>query len=169
MKRVWILDSSESQADEILRGLPSHVYDSTVWVDATAMLDAAQAEPPDLIVVEHGITDMPIVDVLRAIKGLGRRVSIIVVADQTSSLGAIESMREGAYDYLPRETLPGALEDAGRRALSDDGGMIQTIGSPGPGDVAALGAVVGKTPDMIEIHKLIVQAADTGAGLLGPG
>jgi len=169
LKRVWILDSSESQAEEILRGLPSLLYDSTVWTDTAAMLAAAQTEPPDLIVLEHGITDMPVVDVLQAIKGLGRRVSIIVVAEQTSSLGAIESMREGAYDYLPRETLPGALEDAGRRALSDDGGMIQTIGSPGPGDVAELGAVVGKTPEMIEIHKLIGQVADTDACVLVQG
>jgi DNA-binding NtrC family response regulator len=145
------------------------MYDSVVWVDAAGMLDAAQADPPDLIVVEHGIDVMPLVDVLRAIKRLDNRVPLIVVAEHTSSQGAIESMREGAYDYLPRETLPGGLEDAARRALSNDGGMIQTIGSPGPGDVAELGNMIGKTPEMIEIHKLIGQVADTDAPVLIQG
>jgi DNA-binding NtrC family response regulator len=75
-------------------------------------------------------------------------------------------MREGAYDYLPRETLPTGLEDAVRRALSADGGMIRTIGSPGPGDVADLGAIIGRTPEMVEIHKLIGTVAATDAPVL---
>ena len=169
MKRVWILDRSETQAEEILGGLSSLMYDASVWVDAAAMVEAARTDAPDLIIVEQGIDSMGLMDVLRAIKRLERRVPVIVVAEQTSTQGAIESMREGAYDYLPRETLPGGLEDAGRRALSSDGGMIQAIGSPGPGDVAELGAVIGKTPEMIEIHKLIGQVADTDAPVLIQG
>lgn len=169
MRKVWILDDRDESASELVSSLPPLIYDATVFRDPATMLDAVAGEPPDLLIVEHGITGMPAVEVVAAAKRADRRLPIIVVARQTSTQGAIESMREGAFDYLPRETLPSGLEDAARRALSGEGTIIQTIGSPGPGDVAELGAMVGRTPEMIEIHKLIGQVAPTDAPVLVHG
>lgn len=166
MRSVWILDASEAAALELVRALPPLMYEVRVWTDPDGMLSALAAGAPSLIAIEHGIERRPAVDVLRAIKGAEPRLPVIVVAERTSSQGAIESMREGAYDYLPRETLPAGLEDAARRALSGEGGIIRTIGSPGPADVADLGAMVGKTPEMVEIHKLIGQVAATNTPVL---
>lgn len=168
MKRVWILDTDESSADELVNALSTLAYDTAVWTVAGEMLEALDGDLPDALVLEHGI-DGNAVDVLREVKRVGGRLPVVVVARRTSSQGAIESMREGAYDYLPRETLPSGLEDAVRRALSSDGGMIRTVGSPGPGDVADLGAIIGRTPEMVEIHKLIGQVAATDASVLVHG
>ncbi|MCK4409153.1 MAG: response regulator, partial [Candidatus Eisenbacteria sp.] len=148
MKKVWILDTDESSADELVNALSTLAYDIAVWTAPREMLEALGDGAPDLVVVEHGLEGVDAVDLLREVKTLKRRVPVVVVARRTSSQGAIESMREGAYDYLPRETLPSGLEDAVRRALSADGGMIRTVGSPGPGDVADLGAIIGRTPEM---------------------
>jgi len=169
VKKVWILDRSEKGAAELKAALPRLTYDTRIWLDPEAMLDELGRESPDLVVIEHGLDAAGAIDVLRDLKSRERRLPVVVVATATSSQGAIESMREGAYDYLPRGTLPSGLEDAVRRALSPDGGMIRTIGSPGPGDVAELGAIVGKTPEMVEIHKLIGQTAATEASVLVQG
>lgn len=166
MRSVWILDASDAAALELVRALPPLMYEVRVWTDPDAMLSALAGGPPSLIVIEHGIERRPGVEVLRHVKGVEPRLPVIVVAERTSSQGAIDSMREGAYDYLPRETLPAGLEDAARRALSGEGGIIRTIGSPGPADVADLGAIVGKTPEMVEIHKLIGQVAATNTSVL---
>jgi two-component system nitrogen regulation response regulator GlnG len=169
VKKVWILDTDESSADELVNALSTLAYDVAVWTSPREMLEALSADAPDLVVAEHGLEGADAVDVLREVKRVGGRVPVVVVARRTSSQGAIESMREGAYDYLPRETLPSGLEDAVRRALSADGGMIRTVGSPGPGDVADLGAIIGRTPEMVEIHKLIGQVAATDAAVLVHG
>lgn len=169
MKKVWILDTTEESARELIAALPALMYETSVWTDAPGLLDSLEGEPPDLVVIEHGLESASSLDVLCSIKERERRLPVIMVAGRTSSQGAIESMREGAYDYLPRGTLPSGLEDAARRALSADGGMIRTIGSPGPGDVAELGAIVGRTPEMVEIHKLIGQTATTDAAVLIQG
>ena len=166
MRSVWILDDDETSAGELVDALSTPAYDITVWTSAGEMLGALDAGPPDLVIIEHGIRSAEPVAVLRGVKAVGRRIPVVVVARRTSSQGAIESMREGAYDYLPRETLPSGLEDAVRRALSSDGGLIRTVGSPGPGDVADLGAIIGRTPEMVEIHKLIGQVATTDAPVL---
>jgi DNA-binding NtrC family response regulator len=166
LRSVWILDASEAAAGQLVRALPPLLYDVRVWTDPDGMLSALAAGAPSLVVLEHGISRRSGVDVLRRVKGAAPRLPVIVVAERTSSQGAIESMREGAYDYLPRETLPAGLEDAARRALSGEGGIIRTIGSPGPADVADLGAIVGKTPEMVEIHKLIGQIAATNTSVL---
>jgi len=166
LRTVWILDATDRAAAELVAALPPLMYDVRVWGDPAAMLGAMAEGPPGLIVIEHGIHGMPAVEVLRRIKKAEPRLPVIVVAERTSSQGAIESMREGAYDYLPRETLPTGLEDAARRALSGEGGIIRTIGSPGPADVADLGAIVGRTPEMVEIHKLIGQVAATNTSVL---
>jgi DNA-binding NtrC family response regulator len=167
--RVWILDNDEESAGELARALSTHAYDVTAWTDPDELLeslgDESRGSVPDLLVLEHNLRDVDPIGVLRAVRGTGR-LPVVVVARRTSSQGAIDSMREGAYDYLPRETLPAGLEDAVRRALSADGGMIRTVGSPGPGDVADLGAIIGRTPEMVEIHKLIGQVAGTDAPVL---
>jgi DNA-binding NtrC family response regulator len=169
LKRVWILDTDESSAGELVSALSTLAYDITVWVSPAEMTDALAGGAPDAVVLEHGLETADPVDLLRAVRGAGGRTPVVVVARRTSSQGAIESMREGAYDYLPRETLPAGLEDAVRRALSADGGMIRTVGSPGPGDLADLGAIIGRTPEMVEIHKLIGQVAATDASVLVHG
>jgi len=169
VKRVWILDRNEESAGELTDALPKLVYETVIWTDPAKLLEALAGDHPDLVVIEHGLEAASSIDVLREVKAGDRRLPVVVVAATTSSQGAIESMREGAYDYLPRGTLPSGLEDAARRALSPDGGMIRTIGSPGPGDVAELGAIVGKTPEMVEIHKLIGQTAATDAAVLIQG
>ncbi len=166
MRKVWVLDSDETSAAELVSALSSRVYDVKVWTDAPRLLAALDEGSPDLIVLEHGLESADPVDILKSLKAAGRRTPVVVVARRTSSQGAIDSMREGAYDYLPRETLPAGLEDAVRRALSADGGLIRTVGSPGPGDVADLGAIIGRTPEMVEIHKLIGQVAATDAAVL---
>jgi two-component system nitrogen regulation response regulator GlnG len=169
VKRVWVLDRNGSEAADLVGALPALAYNVDVWSDPAEFLAALETERPDLVVLEHGLESAEAVDVLKAIKGVERRLPVVVVAERTSSQGAIESMREGAYDYLPRETLPRALEDAARRALSPDGGMIRTIGSPGPADVSDLVALVGKTPEMVEIHKLIGQVAAIDTPVLVQG
>jgi len=166
VKSVWIIDATDAAAEELVKALPPLIYDARVWTDPGEMLEALAGGAPSLLVVEHGLERMPCLEVLRRAKAIERRLPVVVVAERTSSQGAIESMREGAYDYLPRETLPAGLEDAARRALSGEGGIIRTIGSPGPADVADLGAIVGRTPEMVEIHKLIGQIAATDASVL---
>ncbi|MBD3348031.1 MAG: AAA domain-containing protein [Candidatus Eisenbacteria bacterium] len=169
MKDVWILDRNAESAAELTEALPRLMYETSVWTDADRLIAALDEKRPDVVVIEHCLSEGGAVDTLRAVKEFDRRLPVVVVAATTSSQGAIESMREGAYDYLPRGTLPSGLEDAVRRALSPDGGMIRTIGSPGPGDVAELGAIVGRTPEMVEIHKLIGQTAATDAAVLIQG
>jgi DNA-binding NtrC family response regulator len=168
VRKVWILDKDEASAEELTGALSTHAYEVTVWTDPGPLLTelgGSAGGGPDLLVLEHGLERGDPIEVLRAVKSAGR-TPVVVVARRTSSKGAIDSMREGAYDYLPRETLPAGLEDAVRRALSADGGMIRTVGSPGPGDVADLGAIIGRTPEMVEIHKLIGQVAATDAPVL---
>ena len=169
MKRVWILDTDEPSAGELVDALSTPAYEVAVWTDSGSLLSNLDSGGPDLVVLEHGLEGGEAIEVLRAVRAGERRVPVVVVARRTSSQGAIDSMREGAYDYLPRETLPAGLEDAVRRALSADGGMIRTIGSPGPGDVADLGAIIGRTPEMVEIHKLIGTVAATDAPVLVHG
>ena len=169
MKHVWVFDTSDEGASPLVDSLPDVLYEKTTWTDVDSLSDSLVREPPDLIVIEYSALPGEPAEALRALRSRASTVPFIVVARETSTRGAIESMREGAYDYLPRGTLPRGLEDAARRALSGEGGVIQTIGSPGPADVAQLGAIVGRTPEMLEIHKLIGQVAATKATVLVQG
>ena len=169
MKHVWIFDASDESASPVVDSLPGVLYEHRLWTDWAAMTDSLDGESPDLVVLEYSALPDDAAGALRFLRSRAPMVPFIVVAVETSTHAAIESMREGAYDYLPRETLPRGLEDAARRALSGEGGVIPTIGSPGPADVAQLGAIVGRTPEMLEIHKLIGQVAATKATVLIQG
>jgi DNA-binding NtrC family response regulator len=108
--------------------------------------------------------------IIREIRRIDPAIPVIIVTDRANTQDAIDSMREGAYDYFAKpvdvEKALRAIEKAlevgtaeAKRHLPEDSLEI--------GSVSA--RLVGRSPEMVEIYKRIGQVAVSDAAVLVQG
>ena len=74
---------------------------------------------PDVVVLASDMRDLPGLAALSMFQRRGHGVPIIWLASSPSIPGAVEALRAGAADYLPKPVQPSALRDAVDRVLAD--------------------------------------------------
>ncbi len=70
--------------------------------DAGEALEQAAREPVDLVLLDYKLPDRSGIEVLRSLRKSNPRLPVIMITAQASVGGAVEAMKEGAYDYLSK-------------------------------------------------------------------
>jgi DNA-binding NtrC family response regulator len=140
------------------------------FADEREALGAIAADKPDLVLSELTLREMSGSQIIREIRRIDPAIPVIIVTDRANTQDAIDSMREGAYDYFAKpvdvEKALRAIEKAlelgtaeAKRPLPEDTRDI--------GNVSA--RLVGRSPEMVEIYKRIGQVAVSDAAVLVQG
>ncbi len=85
--------------------------------DGREALAAVQQEPPALMLLDLEMPRLGGMDLLRSLRKEGMDFPVIVVTAHGSIGTAVEAMKEGAYDFLPKPFDPRHLEIVVRKAL----------------------------------------------------
>jgi two-component system response regulator PilR (NtrC family) len=124
----------------------------------------------DLLLCDIRLGDITGLDVLRASKKRDQNTVVIMISAYASTETAVEAMNEGAYDYVPKpfnndelkETIAKALSlrtiEHEKEALDDE--LKQTL---------HFGMIVGNSPAMLNVYKMIDQVAETRTNILITG
>jgi two-component system response regulator PilR (NtrC family) len=124
----------------------------------------------DLIVCDIRLGDITGLDVLRAAKTKHPNIVVIMISAYVTAEVAVEAMNEGAYDYVPKpfdndellETIARALK---LRTLERESKSLRN-------DLKKnlhFGRIVGNSPAMMHIYRLIRQVAQTRTNILVSG
>ncbi len=121
----------------------------------------------DLVMLDVNLPTMSGLEVLREIKLARNELPVIVISGFVSTDNAIEAMREGAYEYLTKPFQIDKLIDTVNKAC----GFAAHGGAPSPThheepSRADTGEIIGQSPEIVEIAKLIGQVAKTDAAVL---
>jgi len=124
----------------------------------------------DLLLCDIRLGDISGLDVLRACKQHRPGTVVILISAYASTETAVEAMNEGAYDYVPKpfnkdelmETVAKALElrTAEQEKERLDGELKRSLN---------FGMIVGVSPAMQHIYKMIGQVAKTKTNVLITG
>ncbi|TYK49177.1 response regulator [Actinomadura decatromicini] len=101
MSRVLVVDDEPQLLRALRINLRARGYDVDVAADGTAALRQAGAAPPDLVVLDLGLPDIPGVDVIHGLRGW-TRVPIIVLSGRAGSQDKVEALEAGADDYVTK-------------------------------------------------------------------
>ncbi|MCP4367598.1 MAG: sigma-54-dependent Fis family transcriptional regulator [Deltaproteobacteria bacterium] len=124
----------------------------------------------DLLLCDIRLGDITGLDVLRASKKKNPATVVIMISAYTTAETAVEAMNDGAYDYVPKpfdneelkQTIANALDlktlEHEKEIL--DGELKENI---------HFGKIVGKSPGMLQIYKMIRQVAKTKTNILITG
>jgi DNA-binding NtrC family response regulator len=125
---------------------------------------------PDLALLDIRMPGLDGLSVLRHARERGSDAALIIMTAHGDSSTAIEAMKAGAFDYVLKpidfqlllQQIERALEH--RRLLRE-----QRHAAPGPKETSAAAAIVGQSPVMQHIYKLIGQVAASDATVLVRG
>jgi len=162
---VLIVDddpASRRLLDVRLRALGCEVATAT---DGQEALVAVQRAVPALILLDLQMPGMSGMDLLRQLRRDGIDIPIIVITAHGSIERAVEAMKEGAYDFIPKPFDPKHLEIAVRKALEREG-LRKGIGILTEEADRRYYLVPGQSAKMNEATEVAKKAANSKATVL---
>jgi len=169
---ILVIDGDEPTRRTWVQALGAEGLRARAATDGAAGIQLAREESFDVAVVDLGTSGLNGVDVLGKLKEESPHIAIVVVSSHPTIESAVEAVRGGAFDYLPKPVAPDLLVAAVRRALDRKQVALEHMflrmalkekaGS-------APDAIVGDSPPMAQVARLIQKVAPTDATVLVVG
>ena len=121
----------------------------------------------DCIMLDVNLPTLSGLEVLKQVKQLNDNLPVIMISGFVSTENAIEAMREGAYEYLTKPFEIEKLVDTVNKACGSSQQQRNPFTQPKEEPHAGLAdEIIGKSPEIVEIAKLIGQVSKTDAAVL---
>jgi two-component system KDP operon response regulator KdpE len=120
MTRVLVVDDEPQLLRALSINLRARKYDVHPAASGREALQVAAAHPPDVVILDLGLPDMPGTDVIAGLRGWSA-VPILVLSGRTDSADKVDALDAGADDYV---TKPFGMDEllARLRAMTRRGG-----------------------------------------------
>jgi DNA-binding NtrC family response regulator len=116
--RVLLMEDEPSLAQGLKMVLSKRGYEVDLAATGLRALGSLGMKPFDLLVADLRLPDMDGIDVLRTVKETWPETQVIVITGYASVPSAVDSMKLGALDYLPKpftmDEFMGAVDKAAR-------------------------------------------------------
>jgi len=168
MKNILLVDDDKDLSQSLAKLFDSDKFSFEFLEDGTDVEQfVSKHNDLDLVMLDVNLPSMSGLDILKQIKQVNRGLPVIVISGFVSTEDAIEAMREGAFEYLTKPFQIEKLIDTVNKAC----GYSVTVKSPmTPGkeetETHGINEIVGRSPEIVEIAKLIGQVAKTDAAVL---
>ncbi|NQW51286.1 MAG: sigma-54-dependent Fis family transcriptional regulator [Rhodospirillales bacterium] len=167
--RVLIVEDAPALAETYVEYLKTENCTAEIVGNGRLALAAISTLPPDVLVLDVNLPDINGIDVLREVRSRGLPTEVVVITGQASVHLAVESMKEGALDFLTkpftadrlRVTVRNALE---RRKLESQVAAIQEeVGRD------RFCGFIGQSMVMQSIYRILQNAAASKATVFVTG
>ena len=116
-QKILVIDDEEVVLDSCLAILAGAGYETATATDGESGLRVAAEFSPDLVFVDVKMPGLPGMEVLERLRAADpTTVAIVITGYATVSL-AVEAMKRGAFDFLPKPFTPDEFREMVRRGL----------------------------------------------------
>ena len=156
MPNILVVDDKDSMRNMLTETLLEEGYRVDAADNGEKALDLARNKSYDLVVTDLKMPDVDGLQVLDGVKEVDENISVIVMTAYGTIEDAVAAMKKGAYDFItkPFDTeylcvlVNRALEN--RRLIAENSLLREELFA-----VDGFQNIIGKTPRMVEICKLI--------------
>lgn len=121
----------------------------------------------DLVMLDVNLPTLSGLEVLKQIRQIKDGLPVIVISGFVSTENAMEAMREGAYEYLTKPFEIEKLISTVNKACGYSVRHKEPSAPASEGTVErGLDEIIGRSPEIVEIAKLVGQVAKTDAAVL---
>jgi DNA-binding NtrC family response regulator len=168
--RVLVVDDEPDMVNTCGRILRRAGYRSLTMSDPQRALAFIESERPDLVLID---LRMPAVDglaLLRRAHEVDPALPVVVITAFATIESAVAAVKQGAFDYLPRNFLVDHLTAIVERALrqrrlaQENRGLREQLQT-----TFGLESVIGRSPAMAQVFELVKKAARSEANILVSG
>ncbi len=169
-RHILVVDDELSMRELLEFMLKKEGYQVSVAENGSQAIELLKKNRYDLLLCDIRLGDMTGLDVLRACRQKQPNTTVVMISAYASTETAVEAMNEGAYDYVPKpfdneelkQTIAKALDlktlEHEKQIIEDE--MKQNL---------HFDVIVGNSPVMLHIYKMIRQVASTRTNVLITG
>jgi DNA-binding NtrC family response regulator len=166
---ILIVDDDKLTRETLSRAL-SDTYTTFAVGSGVEALELLQSEPISVVLADLVMPGMGGMELLENINKLEHRPMVILITGQGTVDSAVEAMKKGAYDYLPKPINIDRLEVLILKAveamrLRDENTQLKRKFIERYSDVA----IVGQSPEIRQLLVQVEQVARTNATVLIEG
>ncbi len=165
--KILIADDEPASRKGLQELLGSWGYEVASAANGEEALEKASSFRPVLIIADLVMPKLDGLSLLRALKEDTGSPSLIILTGQGTIETAVEAMREGAYDYLTKPVDLGRLRLLVEKAL-ERGAVLKEVKllRHQVRHLGQFGTMVGNTPAMKEVYRLMELAAPSTVPIL---
>jgi len=170
VSRILVVDDEESMREFLRILLEKEGHQVTTAGDGAAALALATKQDMDLIISDIKMPRLDGVGLLAGLRQHGLEVPMIMVTAYASSDSAIQAMKHGAFDYITKPFKVDEVRLVIQRALAQPERRPRgEPAAPARAEDAALRGIIGRSPNMVELYKLISRVATVDSTVLITG
>jgi len=155
--------------DAILRGCAQALllegFEVRGYADAAAFLHAERPEFPFVLVTDVNLPDEDGLTVMRKVLAENRQVPVIVMTGHGDIGMAVESMREGAFDFIEKPFSPDRLTTTVRNAV-DKARLVYQVAALSKEQAMGAPVFIGQSERVRLLKQQITALAPTGVDIL---
>jgi DNA-binding NtrC family response regulator len=166
-RRVLVLDDEPDMVENCARILKRAGYQCLTSTDPHRALALIEAERPDLLLTDLKMPGLDGMEVLRRAREIDPALPVIVITAFASIESAVAAIKDGAFDYLPKNFSVDQLRVAVERGMRQRELQLENRNLREQLQ-GALGFenLLGRSPAMTKIFELVRKAARSDANIL---
>jgi len=164
---ILVVDDEFSVRDSLYNWFKTEGYRTDTAENGMEALKKLQESPWDIVLVDIKMPGMDGVELQRHIKKIDSTIIVIIITAYATVDTAVETMKEGAYDYLSKPVDPDKLSILIRNAVNQKRLMAENIQLRQKVEELSLqDEIVGGSPQIKKILEMIDTVAQTDATVL---
>jgi len=170
VSRILVVDDEESMREFLRILLEKEGHEVTAVGDGVAALAAVTSREVDLVISDIKMPRLDGVGFLTGLRQQGLKTPVIMVTAYASSDSTIQAMKQGAFDYITKPFKVDEIRLVIRRALAE--GERRPRAEPTVSlraEEPAIRGIIGRSPKMVELYKLISRVAAVDSSVLITG
>jgi len=162
---ILVVDDVPNTVEVLNRNLTAEGYTVFTAPDVPGAIKITENTPIDLVITDLKMPKVSGIDLIRHVRENLKDTEVIMITGYPSIEGAVEAVKTGAQEYLPKPFTDEELLAAVRRALEKL--HMRRVGrAPGPAGAHRPYGLVGDSAPMREVFKSISKAASAFATVL---
>ena len=163
---VWIVDDDQSLRWVLEQAFRKAGMNPTGFDSARRALEVLEKKgagvAPDAVIADVRMPEMDGFEFLREVRGRYPDLPVVIMTAHSDLENAIDSYKGGAFEYLPKPLDLDQAVEVARRAAARRRGGAAAVHAPDS-------EIIGATPAMQEVFKIVGRAARTDVTVLITG
>jgi DNA-binding NtrC family response regulator len=172
LEKVLIVEDEAHARTGLTELVASWGFRAEGAADGVEGLERVRQWSPGIVVTDLKMPRMDGMELLARIRELQQRVVVIMLTAQGSIESAVEAMRMGAYDYIPKPIDPmrlrTILQNANAQREADSNTELEATRRLSR-EAGQLGQLVGSSPYMKAIFQMVERVAPSNVSVLVTG
>ncbi len=146
--------------------LTAEGYDVSLAMSGEEAFEHLDQESFDLVVSDIRMKDIDGIQVLKKAKATDSETMVVMISAFATAESAVEAMKEGAYDYIPKPFKVREFKKIVRDALQAKKSGQSGRHKPEESGHLHFGCLIGESPQMKRVYDLVERVARTRSNIL---